>query len=202
MSAIDYNIEDQDIADLEGDAFFICMDRMQKQNTSTPIDHNYTLISHYALEISPAFGQYAVCNGYPDTAPPGPSCIGGDPRLVGKEAPFFIGDGESRCAEHNPSGFWYSVPKAGRCAPGQSPRRTAASDGCTWSIRKRWKTIQQTCLLETHHFLDICKADMFEKKGLPRSVAALRAAFASEDVASGGCPDIGGPAQDDFAVVV
>ena len=31
-----------------------------------------------------------------DTTPPGPLCVGGDPRLVGKEAPFFAGDGESR----------------------------------------------------------------------------------------------------------
>ena len=50
MSTGDYNIEDQDIADLEGDAFFICADRMMNQSSST-IDHNYTRISHYLLRF-------------------------------------------------------------------------------------------------------------------------------------------------------
>ena len=195
ISTGDYNIEDQDIADLEGDAFFICADRMMNQSSST-IDHNYTRISHYLLEISPAFGQYAVCNGYPDTSPPGPACFGGDPRLVGKEAPFFVGDGESRCMDKSPSGFWFSVPKAGRCPAGQSPSSTAASSGCTWSIQKRLKTIQQSCLLQTHRFLELCK------EGMPKSVAALRAAFTSEELASGGCPDVGGPNEEDLALVV
>ena len=193
MTTADYNIEDQDIADLEGDAFFICADRIMNQSSST-IDHNYTRISHYVLEISPAFGQYAVCNGYPDTSPPGPLCFGGDPRLVGKEAPFFVGDGESRCSDESPSGFWYSVPKAGHCPAGQSPSSTAATSGCTWAIQKRVKTIQQNCLLKTHHFLDICK------EGTAKSVAALRAAFASEDLASGGCPDVGGPEEETLVV--
>eukprot|EP00490_Sorites_sp_Unknown_P012282 CAMPEP_0114662658 /NCGR_PEP_ID=MMETSP0191-20121206/25276_1 /TAXON_ID=126664 /ORGANISM="Sorites sp." /LENGTH=419 /DNA_ID=CAMNT_0001899517 /DNA_START=168 /DNA_END=1427 /DNA_ORIENTATION=+ len=204
MSPADYNIEDQDIADVEGDAFFICGDRLQG-NGSSQIDHNYTLISRYALQISPAFGQYAVCNGYPDTTPAGPSCIGGDPRLVGKEAPFFVGEGESRCATESISGFWYSLPKQGHCPDGQSPSATAGTSGCTWSIQKRLKTIQQKCLLDTHHFLDLCKADFVEKKGFPRSVAALHAAFESEDLASGGCPDVGGPKSsrvEDFAMVV
>lgn len=63
MSAIDYNIEDQNIADLIGDAFFICGDKLNNASKAT-IDHNYTLISRYTLEISSAFGQYGVCNGY------------------------------------------------------------------------------------------------------------------------------------------
>ena len=193
MSAADYNIEDQDIADMEGDAAFICGDRLRKGNVSSHIDFNYTLISHYSLQISPAFGQYGFCSGYTDTRPPGPSCIGGDLRLVGREAPFFDGDGESRCAEESFYGFWYSLPKGGRCPAGLSPSRTAATSGCTWSIQKRLKTIQQKCLLGTHHFVDSCKADLLEKQGLRRSVAALRAAFQSEDVSAGGCPDVGGP---------
>ena len=58
----EYNLEDQDVGDLTGDALFICVDRLQNKSF---MDHNYTLISRYALEISPAFGQYALCNGYP-----------------------------------------------------------------------------------------------------------------------------------------
>lgn len=201
MSAIDYNIEDQNIADLIGDAFFICGDKLNNASKAT-IDHNYTLISRYTLEISSAFGQYGVCNGYPDTTPPGPVCFGGDLRLVGKEAPFFAGDGESRCAAESKAGFWYSLPKAGHCPAGQSPSTTAASTGCSWSIQKRLKTIQQSCLMETHGYLDLCKKDFVEKTGFANSIAALRAAFASENLASGGCPDVGGPSDGDFAVVV
>lgn len=34
-----------------------------------------------------------------DTVPQGPKCFGGDPRLVGREAAFSFGDGESRRVE-------------------------------------------------------------------------------------------------------
>ena len=78
------------MADLMGDALFICMDCLSNQTSF--IDHNYSLhlertisigalnprISRYTLEVSPAFGQqlgcfrhhescqrYALCNGYP-----------------------------------------------------------------------------------------------------------------------------------------
>jgi len=200
ISAGDYNIEDQNVADLQGDALFICMDCLQNQKSF--IDHNYTLISRYTLEVSPAFGQYALCNGYPDTKPPGPSCIGGDPRLVGKEAPFFAGDGELRCVAESPIGFWFGLPKGGRCPPGQTPSKDAWRSGCTWSVQKRLKTIHQACLLKDHDYLQYCKADVLEKKGFPRSVKALQAAFASEDPSAGGCKDIGGPDEHSESVVV
>lgn len=192
LSAADYNLEDQNVADLAGDALFICMDRLRSQTTSF-IDHNYSLISRYTLQVSPAFGQYGLCNGYPDTQPPGPFCAGGDPRLVGKERPGFVGDGEGRCAATSPIGFWLGLPKAGHCPPGQSPTKDAWVGGCTWSVQKRIKTIQQTCLLKDHDYLKFCKADFVEKRGFPRSMAALEAAFASEDPSKGGCKDVGGP---------
>ncbi|CAE7272283.1 unnamed protein product [Symbiodinium pilosum] len=191
ISAADYNLEDQNVADLHGDALFICMDCLGNQTSF--IDHNYTRISRYSLLVSPAFGQYALCNGYPDTSPPGPVCDGGDARLVGKEAPFFAGDGESRCAADSPIGFWYGLPKSGHCAPGEVPAKTASESGCTWSIIKRHKTINQTCLLNDHHYLSFCQADFKEGASFPRSQAALLAAFSSEDASQGGCPDIGGP---------
>ena len=56
LSAIDYSIEDQNVADLLGDALFICFDLLQHQKTFA--DHNYSLISRYSLHVSPAFGQY------------------------------------------------------------------------------------------------------------------------------------------------
>merc|ERR1712032_1085396 len=90
-------------------------------------------------------------------------------------------------------GFWYGLPKAGRCAPGQVPSPSATQSGCTWVVERRLKTIDQTCLLKDHHYLDKCYADVREGTGFPRSTAALSAAFASDDVAKGGCPDVGGP---------
>jgi len=191
MAAIDYNIEDQNVADLAGDAVFICMDCLQENRSF--VDLNFTLISRWSLEVSPAFGQYALCNGYPNTKPPGPSCIGGDPRLVGKEAPSFAGDGEGRCTVEGLLGFWYSLPKGGRCQTGQRPSKAAGGSGCTWSIQKRLKTIEQACLLKDHDYLSNCKADVLERKGFSRSMKALQAAFASEDPSIGGCADVGGP---------
>ena len=191
MTAGDYNIEDQNVADLAGDAIFICVDRLQKETSF--IDHNYTLISRYNLEVSPAFGQYALCNGYPDTKPPGPSCTGGDSRLVGRQAPSSVGDGESRCAADNPLGFWFTLPKGGRCPPGQRASRDAWASGCTWSVQKRLKTIQQSCLLKEHGFLKYCMVDAVERKGFARTNQVLQAAFASEDPSTGGCADVGGP---------
>ena len=86
------------------------------------------------MELSPAYGQYALCNGYPDTSPPGPHCVDGDLRLVGREAPFFAGPGELRCASTSPIGFWYGLPAQGRCPEGESPGKEAASSGCTWAV--------------------------------------------------------------------
>ena len=62
--------------------------------------------------MSPAYGQYGLCNGYPDTTPVGPVCLGGDSRLVGCEGPSFSGVGELRCAESPVVGHWFSLPKA------------------------------------------------------------------------------------------
>ena len=194
MSADDYNLEDQNVADVAGDAAFICFDRLFRESK---VDHNYTLISRYALEVSPAFGQYCPCNGYPDTIPRGPSCIAGEPRLVGRGAPFSAGDGELRCAAESPLGFWYGLPKGGRCSPGERPSKEAWATGCTWSVKQRVKTIHQACLLKDHGFLNYCKADVLEHKGFRRSAKALEAAFASEDPSIGGCADVGGPGVDE-----
>jgi len=201
MSAIDYDLGDQNVADLTGDAVFICADRMQNNSASSFIDHNYTRISRYSLLVAPAYGQYAACNGYPDTSPPGPTCFGGDTRLVGREAPLFAGDGELRCASKSPIGFWYGLPKAGRCMKGRAPGLDAWKSGCTWSVLKRLKTIDQKCLLDDHSFVRQCFEDVQEGKGFPRSTAALAAAFSSEDASKGGCPDLGGPDRDELLVV-
>ncbi|CAE7477312.1 unnamed protein product [Symbiodinium natans] len=80
-SPASYSIEDQDVSDLLGDALYICMDGLQNHSSFT--DHDYSLVSRYSLRISSAFGQYALCNGYPDTTPPEPVCRGGDVRERG-----------------------------------------------------------------------------------------------------------------------
>ena len=161
LFATDYNLEDQDVADLAGDALFICQDCLGNQ--SSMADHNSSLISRYTLEVSPAYGQYALCNGYPDTKPPSPVCIGGDLRLVGRAAPSMAGDGEHRCSADSPTGFWYHLPKAGRCPSGTRPKKDAWSGGCTWSVLKRVKTIRQKCLVKERGYLNHCRADMLGK---------------------------------------
>jgi len=191
MSAVDFNISGQNVADDVGEASFICTDRMNKPVKY--IDHNYTLISRYTIVASAAWGQYAMCNGYPDTSPPGPSCVGGDPRLVGRATPMGIGDGELRCAAASPIGFWFSLPADGRCAQGVVPGSDASYEGCTWTPRKRLKTISQACLLQTQRFVDKCFADIKEGKGYTKSTEVLRAAFESENVQQGGCAEVSGP---------
>jgi len=191
MSANVFNISSQDVADDVGEAAFICSDRMHKFNSSF-MDHNYTLITQHTLLMSAVWGQYATCNGYTDTNPPGPSCSGGDSRLVGRAAPFEVGDGELRCASKSPIGFWYSLPEAGRCAPGVAPGFQALQAGCTWTPKRLVKTISQTCLLQSQRFINSCFADLREGKGYRRSTRVLRAAFASQNVQEGGCPDVGG----------
>jgi len=193
MSAIDYDIADQDVADLAGDVDFICSDVLNPDRNGSFVDHNYTRISRYSLLVSPAFGQYALCNGYPDTDPAGPLCFGGDSRLVGREAPFFFGEGESRCAAGSRIGFWYSLPRAGRCDPGEKPSQDAWRSGCTWASLRRLKTIDQDCLLKQQKLPERCMADIREGLGLHRSSGTLELAFASDDLVKGGCPDIGGP---------
>jgi len=191
MSAVDFNISSQNVADAVGEASFICTDRMNKPVDY--MDHNYTLISRYTLVVSAAWGQYALCNGYPDTSPPGPSCVGGDPRLVGRATPMGIGDGELRCAATSPIGFWFSLPASGRCAQGIVPGSDASHEGCTWTPRERMKTISQTCLLQTQRFVEKCFADIKEGKGYTKSTEVLRAAFESENVQQGGCAEVSGP---------
>ena len=99
-------------------------------------------ISRYELWLSPAYGQYGLCNGYPDTRPVGPVCLGGDRRLVGREAPSFSGPGELRCTESPTVGHWFSLPLRGRCGTGR-PSREAWRRGCSWAVERRVKTVHQ-----------------------------------------------------------
>ena len=54
-------IQDQNVADLAGDALFICMDCLQNQKSF--IDHNYTLLLGLLGGITPAFlAQQGLCD--------------------------------------------------------------------------------------------------------------------------------------------
>ena len=54
-------IQDQNVADLAGDALFICMDCLQNQKSF--IDHNYTLLLGLLGRITPAFlAQQGLCD--------------------------------------------------------------------------------------------------------------------------------------------
>ena len=135
------------------------------------------------LDGSPLQPDLTLHGGnFPSILPP--TCVGGDPRLVGRKTPSSVGDGESRCADDNPLGFWLSLPKAGHC-PGQTrPGADAWKTGCSWSVVKR----HHHCWFK-HGFLRICNADAFQRKGFARTSRALEAAFASDDPSKGGCAD-------------
>ena len=172
-----FDVVRQDIGDLQGDVFFVCMDMLTNQSLGT--DHHYEWITHYNLTYSPRLGQYQNCNGYP------PVCLGAEDFWVGHEAALGLGTPKGGQCQANPlTGEWWSLPKGGQCAPGTTP------DGvhCTWT-HKRIKSIDSACLFDERGYVDACKAD--GRAPFAAAQRVFQAAFESDDPAAGGCPDIG-----------
>ena len=70
-----------------------------------------------------------------------------------------------------------------RCAEGERP----SAGGCSWQAA-RVKTINGSCLFDVHNFNETCAADA--RAPFPTASVAFRKAFASDDVAEGGCPPL------------
>lgn len=174
-----FDIAGQDLADLGGDTAFVCLDVTLNQSHWT--DHNYTWLTKWEIEHLPTWGQYANCNGYPST------CLGSETFYPGHEAAYYLGSESSetrQCGKNEEMGEWYSLPIAGECKDGSAP-----SEGvCSWRRQRRVKTIDGKCLIDQHHFRDICLKDARAPFSSARKV--FQAAFESDDIAKGGCPPI------------
>lgn len=187
-----FNISNQDAADAQGDAVYICADRLWTVE-------DYKLVSAYEVSFLQKFGQYLNCNLYP------PYCVGASQFHVGREAPCGMGNHASQCDDTEGwrarTGTWYSLPAGGRCV---SPEQRIGVD-CSWRMEQRVKTVELSCLFDDQHeFLKGCAAAKAPYKGITE--AFLRV-FASDDPALGGCPAVSPPgtesqwAQESLVVV-
>lgn len=173
-----YNISGQDVADLRGDAVFLCSDKMMWKLGG------YELFSAFELSVVQTYGQYT---NYP---PPGGVGAGGDGFHVGREAPAGIGRHGGQCDDDRDwlakLGQWLSLPPAGRCANASE----LLGQDCSWRIERRVKTVEMACLFDQHHFLDQCNSTHppFDDVGEILSKALL-----FDDIAHGGCPKVSAP---------
>uniref|UniRef100_A0A7S2TW06 Uncharacterized protein n=1 Tax=Lotharella oceanica TaxID=641309 RepID=A0A7S2TW06_9EUKA len=174
-----FNITDQDTADLLGDTVFTCSD-VKRNHTK---DDHYGVISHYRISVDTTWGQYALCNGYPGV------CVGNEDFFVGREASMGIKEKGGQCANNSDVGTWYSFPAAGQC----QSRGDLDAHKCTWFIEERVKTINLTCPFDTHKMLAACNEEPQTGQSIFAKASQIFAqSFASDDVADGGCPDLGG----------
>jgi len=171
-----FNITMQDLGDAQGDVLFVCSDVLTNQSTS--VDSHYQWISAWSVELVPRWGQYQNCNGYP------PKCLGAENFWVGHEAPDALGlPMGGQCISNAKVGEWYSLPAGGKCVGAARP-----GDGsCTWRAT-RVKTIDSHCLFEevSPSFKSACSAE--QRAPFEKATVVFEQAFASGDVARGGCP--------------
>lgn len=172
-----FDIGGQDLGNAAGDTAFTCIDVLLGAPGS--MDHSYSWITAWTIELVPRWGQYQNCNGYGDEH----VCLGANTALVGHEAAEGLGAPAGGQCTNNPEvGEWWSLPMAAEClGAGQAP-----GDDCSWKKAARLKTINSKCLFEQHGFADLCKSE--RRSPFAKASAAFLAAFASEDVTKGGCP--------------
>jgi len=171
-----FNISQQDIANAQGDAVYVCADFLWKVE-------DYKLGSVYEVDVFQKFGQYANCNGYVN-----PVCFAGDGFHVGREAPVGAGRRAGQCDDdlywRQLFGTWYSLPQGGLC---QHAGQKMGQD-CTWRVRRRVKTVSMSCMFNKRHgLLKQCATATAPFKGI---TATFTRAFESDSPAKGGCPAV------------
>lgn len=177
----EFDLYNEDVADLLGDTVFICADANNSQ-----FDH-YAWVSRYTLQVWSGWGEYALCNR-PGVNKTG-NCLGKETYAVGREASYGITPENGRCANNSAVGTWYSLPTAGMCnSTSQQIGPDPTKGHCSWRTLKRIKTIDGDCLLKTNGMFDAC--NQHYAYPFARPLAILQQSFASDDPSQGGCPPI------------
>lgn len=179
-----FNISGQDVADLRGDALFLCT------AGSIWTGEDYKLFSHYELSVVQSFGQYAFCNYYSPSF-----CFGGDNQHVGRESPYSYGSVGGQCdvdeSFWNTLGIWYSLPNGGLCTDDQE-----LGQDCFWRIDRRIKTMEMSCLLNQQSVLQACSP----QPPYLDVEQILTKALTSDNVSEGGCPAVTPPGASSIVV--
>lgn len=176
--ANNFSLINVNVADALGDTFFVCGAVMSDQFTY------FQWVSWWEISVNISYGQYQFCNFG--------SCMGGNKHLVGREGAEGIGEHAGQCTSGPGSansilGTWYSLPEEGVCDEGAE----VGTNGCTWQVVGRMKTINASCLL-ANGFIDACQSS-FHIQNLTAANQLYLAAFQSDDPAVGGCPPLPGP---------
>lgn len=173
-----YNISGQDVADLRGDAVFLCQDKMMWKMGG------YHLFSAFELDLVHTFGQYT---NFP---PPGGFGFGGDGFHVGRETPLGIGRHGGQCEDdadwQAKLGQWLSLPTGSQCLL----ESQVLGEDCLWRVARRIKTIEMACLFDQHHFLDKCAKS---QPPFDDVTEVLMRALNSDNATHGGCPKVTAP---------
>lgn len=177
-------LQDRNAGDVLGDASFVC-------TQASGASYRSKLITHWSVNVSESFGQYALCNydGKDNVCSGPPSQL----QHVGRRSSQMAGAGPylGQCSENEDVGSQYSFPTAAMCPPGVAP-----GSGCAWGGAKPVRTVQASCIMEDRGLLDACLRDMGHAP-FQEAARVWEAAFASDQPALGGCPDAptSGPVQ-------
>jgi len=172
------NVSGQDVADLLGEAAFLCesldngvvvgplsplvgppaspaspVKKKKKKTTRGEETKDYEWFSKWRIAFrNRTVGQYQNCNGYP------PSCLGVNTGLVGREASLAMGEPlAGQCGENRLTGSWYSLPACDDDDDDDADARTSAKKTpCPWTVVERVKTINGTCALGDDFLADHC----------------------------------------------
>jgi len=175
----DFSLINDNVADLEGDALFVCASLLRHEFSY------FKLISWWELTFNTSYGQYALCNFG--------NCFGGNPYAVGREASASFAPNGGQCSTYpnNITGSWFSLQNVSICAQGQN----IGDNGCTWQVVGRYKTINATCLFN-HSFIEACITD-FQSNRFPLYTAnkLFLQAFENDYESENGCPPLVGPEE-------
>uniref|UniRef100_A0A7S4T935 Uncharacterized protein n=1 Tax=Alexandrium monilatum TaxID=311494 RepID=A0A7S4T935_9DINO len=181
-------LQNRDTGDVLGDLSFVC-------TQGSGAAYRSKLITHWRVNVSLAFGQYAICN-YNGIAN---ACLGPPAMLrsVGRRSGQMQGSGPllGQCSPNDDVGSQFSFPAAGMCPPGVSP----GLGSCSWGGAVPVRTVAARCVMEDRGLLAACARDI-GRAPFTDAAKVWEAAFASEDPATGGCSEV--PYPDSRAIVV
>lgn len=167
-------LANRNTGDIMGDLSFMCTQASGEAYRSK-------LITHWSVEASHAWGEYAMCN-YNGTEN---VCVGEQKRVGRRGSQMLGGLNGGQCSANQDIGSQYSFPRDAMCNQGTSP----STDGeCAWGNAHAMRTVRAECILEERGLLAACRRE-FGHAPFAEAARIWQNAFASADAAQGGCPD-------------